>query len=192
MARTSSISKEMLIESLAVVFRKHGYEGASMGELSKETGLQKASLYHRFPGGKEEMANAVLEHVNNIVEENIVIPLDDSTITPTEKTVILIENLEAIYNGGKNSCLYNVLSYPVLEKSPFADTIKKAFDTLSVTISKLLQEYGVNSDSADKKARTILMLLQGSLVLCRGTDSTKPFEDAIQQIKSMIETSKAS
>ncbi|MBN2815343.1 MAG: TetR/AcrR family transcriptional regulator [Campylobacterales bacterium] len=192
MARTSSISKEMLVTSLAVVFRRHGYEGASMAELSKETGLQKASLYHRFPGGKEEMANAVLDYVNNVVEENIVKPLDNPEITPSEKTAILIKNLEIIYNGGNNSCLYNVLSYPVSEKSPFADTIKRAFNTLSTTISKLLQEYGVDVESADAKASTILMLLQGSLVLCRGTDSTKPFEDAIQQIKNMITMVQAS
>jgi len=187
MARTSNVSNETLIDSLAAVFRRHGYEGASMGELAKETGLQKASLYHRFPGGKEEMAKAVLEHVDHIVEKNIVQPLGDPELTPKKKTAILIENIERIYNGGSNSCLYNVLSYPATEKSPFADTIKKSFDILATTISNLLQEYGVRPNDAKRDARTILMLLQGSLVLCRGTGSTQPFKEAMKQIKKMIE-----
>lgn len=187
MARTSSVNKEAIIENLAAVFRRYGYEGASIGELSKETGLQKASLYHYFPGGKEEMANAVLEHVNHIVATHIVQPLNDPARTREEKIAILIENIETLYNGGNNSCLYNVLSYPVAEHSPFASTIKQAFETLTVTISKLLQEHGVAPNEADQKAQTMLMLLQGSLVLSRGTDSTQPFQEAIKQIQNMLQ-----
>ncbi|TGQ06111.1 helix-turn-helix domain-containing protein, partial [Mesorhizobium sp. M00.F.Ca.ET.217.01.1.1] len=40
------------------VFREHGYEGASLALIGAATGLGKGSLYHFFPGGKEEMARA--------------------------------------------------------------------------------------------------------------------------------------
>lgn len=191
MARTTQVSKETLIDSFAAVFRRHGFEGASMSELSKEAGLQKASLYHRFPGGKEEMAMAVLDRVDHIIEENIIIPLHDPDIAPEEKTDIFIRSMEAIYNGGCNSCLFNVLSYPTTDKSPFSDTIKKAFETLGSTLSHLLQEYGAVPQEADKKAQTILMLIQGSLVLSRGIDSTVPFQDAMLLIENIIKETKA-
>lgn len=192
MARTSNVSREDLIDSFAAVFRRHGFEGASMSELSKEAGLQKASLYHRFPGGKEEMAIAVLDRVDQIIEENIVVPLHNPDITPEEKTDIFIESMEAIYNGGCNSCLFNVLSYPTTEESPFFGTIKKAFETLEKTLSHLLQEYGASAEDARKSAQTILMLIQGSLVLSKGMNSTEPFQDALKLIQSMIHSTKVS
>ncbi len=39
------------------------YGGASLAAISQHTGLGKGSLYNFFPGGKEEMAEAVLEQV---------------------------------------------------------------------------------------------------------------------------------
>ncbi|MEP1982729.1 MAG: helix-turn-helix domain-containing protein, partial [Maribacter dokdonensis] len=51
-----------ILTGLTKVFRSRGYEGASLKELSEATGLKKASLYHRFPNGKQEMADAVLQH----------------------------------------------------------------------------------------------------------------------------------
>ena len=50
-----------VLPALTEVFRTHGYEGASLALISRHTGLGKGSLYHFFPGGKEEMAAEVHE-----------------------------------------------------------------------------------------------------------------------------------
>jgi TetR/AcrR family transcriptional regulator, lmrAB and yxaGH operons repressor len=52
------------IPALAEAFREHGFEGASLAHLCEATGLGKGSLYHFFPGGKDEMAAAVLADVD--------------------------------------------------------------------------------------------------------------------------------
>ena len=54
------MSKEEVITKLVPVFRRYGYEGATVSRLSEATGLKKASLYYHFQGGKEQMAEAVL------------------------------------------------------------------------------------------------------------------------------------
>ncbi|MCH8014302.1 MAG: helix-turn-helix transcriptional regulator, partial [Candidatus Dadabacteria bacterium] len=84
MARHKQIDNETLIRKLTQVFRDYGYEGASLTNLSKATGLKKASLYHRFPGGKEEMAIEVLNKAGKWIEENIVSPLN-SNLKPEKK-----------------------------------------------------------------------------------------------------------
>ena len=56
----TKINEDELLDRLTDVFRTYGYEGASLSRISEVTGLQRASLYHRFPGGKEDMAKAVL------------------------------------------------------------------------------------------------------------------------------------
>jgi len=60
------LTTEILV-GLATVFRSRGYEGASLKELAEATGLKKASLYYRFPNGKQEMAEAVLNHIDDWV-----------------------------------------------------------------------------------------------------------------------------
>ena len=53
-----------VIGNLMHVFRTVGYDGASLSELASPTGLKKASLYHRFPNGKKEMAEVVRAFVD--------------------------------------------------------------------------------------------------------------------------------
>ena len=64
-----------ILPKLAEIFRKRGYEGASLSEIGAATGLGKGSLYHFFPGGKPEMAESVLAEVDAWFEGNIFAPL---------------------------------------------------------------------------------------------------------------------
>ena len=53
-------SREEIVLALFDLFRRAGYEGVSIGEISAATGLGRSSLYHYFPGGKADMAAAVI------------------------------------------------------------------------------------------------------------------------------------
>jgi AcrR family transcriptional regulator len=53
-----------VVPLLAEIFRELGFEGATLSRITERTGIGKGSLYHFFPGGKEEMAAAVLAEVD--------------------------------------------------------------------------------------------------------------------------------
>jgi len=60
----AKITDAQLTDALTDVFRTYGYEGATLSRISEATGLQRASLYHRFPGGKEAMARFHSSYAN--------------------------------------------------------------------------------------------------------------------------------
>lgn len=188
MARTAKVSDQELMERLAKVFRNYGYEGASMTVLAKVTGLQKASLYHRFPGGKQEMAQSVLDFADSWIAENIIEPLKskDPKLTPEKKIKHLVRELNNLYAGGNESCLLNMLSHPTIDKGPFAKSIKNGFKTFINTIAGVLEEKGVEKQEAQSRAVNAMTLLHGGLVLSRGIGSTKPFKDALKNIESVL------
>ena len=51
-------SRDRLIRSASSLFRRKGYAAVGVAEILKASGLPKGSLYHHFPGGKEELAEA--------------------------------------------------------------------------------------------------------------------------------------
>src|SRR5262245_61189573 len=69
--RPAKLGEEQILQRLIEVFRARGYEGASYAQLMAATGLVKASLYHRYPGGKEEMVNAILSDVDREFKEYV-------------------------------------------------------------------------------------------------------------------------
>ncbi|HEX4251546.1 MAG TPA: TetR/AcrR family transcriptional regulator, partial [Pseudonocardia sp.] len=77
MPRPQSVQDDELLVRLAEVFRRTGFEGASLGALAEAAQLRRASLYHRFPDGKAQMAEVVLGRVEVLLGE-VLEPMRDT------------------------------------------------------------------------------------------------------------------
>jgi TetR/AcrR family transcriptional regulator, lmrAB and yxaGH operons repressor len=185
MSRPRSIEEDDLLARLARVFSETGYEGASLSLLAEATGLQKASLYHRFPGGKRQMAEEVLAKTDLWAQTHIIAPLAGSG-SPRERLAIVTANLDGFYQGGSRACLLNMLSSPRIEDGPFAPAIRNAFEALIAAFARLAAEAGSGTDLARQRAERAVMLLQGSLVLSRGMGHTAPFRTFLAALPSEL------
>jgi AcrR family transcriptional regulator len=181
MARPQSIEDADLLTRLSCVFRDVGYEGASLALLSKATGLKKASLYHRFPNGKQQMAEEVLESALAWYETNVLAPLRSSA-SPEDRVAAVVQKLDVFYAGGQQACLLNMLASPRAEPGPFSDAIKSAFEALLAAFSAVARDAGCDAKSARLRAERAIMLLHGSLVMSRGLGSSKPFKSFLVRL----------
>lgn len=174
MARPQMIDDQALIERLSHTFRAVGYEGASLARLAQSAGMQKPSLYHRFPRGKQQMAGEVLSAARAWYLEHVFEPLA-GVGTPAERVAAVARALEGFYDGGRQACLLNLMSQPPGEASPFAKPIREMFAALIATFAAVARDAGVPPAEADERAARTVALLHGSLVLARGLNSVSPF-----------------
>ena len=181
MPRPVSIQDEALIERLSHCFRAVGYVGASLAELSEATGLSKPALYHRFPGGKQQMAAEVLTAAGKWYEEHIFAPLWADG-EPAARLSLVARQLDRFYVSGRQACLLNMLSAPRSEDSPFATAIKEMFETLISAFAKFVEECGVPGEEAKSRAERVVAMLHGSLVLSRGLGSSAPFKSFLARL----------
>ena len=98
-----------VLDSLTKLFQEHGYDGASLSRIMEKTGLVKASLYHRFAGGKQEMATAVIKHVSRIFAAQLLAPLTgpgklDERLRKTSACI------SKFYGSGAKACLLDTLT----------------------------------------------------------------------------------
>jgi TetR/AcrR family transcriptional regulator, lmrAB and yxaGH operons repressor len=183
--RPPSIDEEALIEKLSRVFSDVGYEGASLNQLSAATGLQKASLYYRFPRGKRQMAEEVLAAAGAWLASFVLTPLT-SAAAPDARIAEVSRNLDQFYCGGRRACLLNMLSSPRIEDGPFSEQIRSAFGALIGAFDRLIRDAGYPPDAALRRASRTVMLLHGSLVLSRGLGSEAPFKAFLADLPNAI------
>ena len=181
MGRRVSVQEEELMAGLSRVFRDVGYAGASLAALSEATGLKKASLYHRFPEGKEQMAREVLAFAEAWLSKHILTPLRTEG-PPEERIGAMVGKLDEFYSGGKQACLLNMLSSAHIHQGPFTELIKGVFEAWIEALADVLVDAGFDSSTARARSRRAVALLQGSLVLSRGMGSTKPFQDFLASL----------
>jgi TetR/AcrR family transcriptional regulator, lmrAB and yxaGH operons repressor len=183
MARPQTVDDAEVKAKLGCVFRDVGYEGASLAMLAEATGLQKASLYHRFPGGKQQMAEEVLASALGWYEANVLRPLRGDG-SPAERVAAVARHLDSFYTGGHQACLLNMLASPRAELGPFSAAIKGAFEALLSAFAAVARDAGHDAGHAKLRAERAVMLLQGSLVMSRGLGSSKPFKTFLAGLAS--------
>jgi AcrR family transcriptional regulator len=79
-----------LLEHAARIFCEKGYEGASMRDLSRATGMSLAGLYHYF-ASKDELLYLIQKHTFRTIIENLRERLQAAN-DPEERIRIFIEN----------------------------------------------------------------------------------------------------
>ncbi len=182
---TTKVEAKDVIDRLTEVFRAVGYDGATLSKLSEATGLQRASLYHRFPGGKKEMAEAVLSRAGAWFQKNILAPLAGPG-TPKERLQRMIKNLGAFYSRGNSSCLLDTLSVGD-GREIFESHIKESFSGWIEAIARVAAEAtGCSKTTARQRAEDAVMRIQGALVLGRGTGNTKPFQRILRTLPDSL------
>src|SRR5260370_6224314 len=56
MVATRPDTRTRIQEAAAVLFRRHGYSGTGLKRIAAESAAPFGSIYHFFPGGKEQLA----------------------------------------------------------------------------------------------------------------------------------------
>ncbi len=180
--RPPKVEEQALLDGLMSVLRAKGYEGSSLNDLADSSGLQKASLYHRFPGGKKEITLAVLHYVQQWIQKHIYEWLMDHSISPAERLGGVIQSIHSLYQGGEKSCILKALSMDS-SVEVFGEEIKESMQRWIDGFTALGVDCGFTQKIAQEKALQVLIAIQGSLVVSKGLSSTAPFVAAVASIK---------
>ncbi|NKB82075.1 MAG: TetR family transcriptional regulator [Nitrospirales bacterium] len=185
MAR-SLLDRDDVIPQLAEVFREHGFEGTTLTIISKKTGLGKGSLYHFFPGGKEEMAEAVLTHIDQWFQNQIFDPLTNAE-SPIDGLTEMLNNVATYFESGQRVCIVGMFALGET-RDRFRVQIQAFFDDWRNVLVKTLRRAGLSKRCADDLAIEILVAIQGGLVLTRAADNRAVFNRTLVKLNASIKS----
>ena len=170
-----------VIPLIAEVFRDLGYEGASLNRIIERTRLGKSSLYHFFPGGKEEMARAVLADVDAWFEHNVFGPLRDDD---ADRAIdAMWDAVDAYFRSGGRICLVGAFALDET-RDRFAKAISGYFRHWIEALRDALIREGRDAASASSDAEDVVLTIQGALVLARATDDRSVFARTLQRLRA--------
>jgi AcrR family transcriptional regulator len=172
MARTAA-ERQDIIPVLAEIFRIYGYEGASLTRITEGTGLGKGSLYHFFPGGKEEMATAVLAHIDGWFQQHVYAPLRQPA-DPAECVANMFDEVSRYFASGRKVCLVGMFALGN-ERDRFAQAVSAYFRDWAASLASTLQRGDVPPGAAQTLAEQIVGGIQGALVMARALQEPQVF-----------------
>jgi AcrR family transcriptional regulator len=175
--------KQEIVDRLFVTFRDHGYEGASLAAFSRATGLGKSSLYHHFPRGKEQMAEAVLGQGKTFIESAVaeVAWSPEPLKTRIRKIIAAFDKLHA---GGRNYCLLGRLACDGIGPNA-RQTVREIVALWINAIAVLACDSGMSPARARHFAEDWFSRLEGSLILRAANDDSEPFKRTLNSLMEL-------
>lgn len=170
-----------VVSLLTEVFRELGYEGTTLSRIAERTGLGKGSLYHFFPGGKEEMAAAVLAHIDGWFERSLYQPLREDE--PAAAIDTMWRNVDTYFHSGGRVCLVGVFALDGT-RDKFAAAISSYFQRWIASLGSALIRSGMAEDRALEAAEEAVAGIQGGLVLARALDDTAVFTRTLAKLQN--------
>ena len=176
--------RENLIQAALRLFRRQGYAGTGLKEILEHSKAPKGSLYHYFPGGKEELGREALAAGGRAVERTLEGILA-STRTGDEFILRYMHGLAdwLAQSGFRDGC---PIATTVLElapdSTPISEAGKVAIDGWIERISQAYIRDGMQEQVAREKALLTIAVTEGALIVARVQRSTEPIRVAALQL----------
>jgi TetR/AcrR family transcriptional repressor of lmrAB and yxaGH operons len=179
-----TIGDEEFLAAALDLFRTYGFEGVSLKRLADATGLEKASLYYRYPGGKEEIVMAVANDVVAWFQKNVFEPLVAGGST-RKRVAFVIERLREFYAGGAKACITDVLSIPGVSEE-LKTALKGAMQAWINAFTGVAKESGLSPALARARAEEAVVRFEGSLVVARVLGDNSSFERVLKMLPDLL------
>jgi len=153
---------------MAGLLRDQGYTATGRAQLLAESGVSNGSLYHHFPGGMEEVAEAALEASGRVVADALSQALDGALNAGEGVVRFLDIAQEAAIDAQCAGCPVapTALESPII--SPRLRAVAaRCFDQWEALIAARLRADGWPEDSLSSAASAALALIEGALLLAR-------------------------
>ena len=169
-----SNARKKMIESAAVLLAMRGLQGTAFSDVLERSGAPRGSIYHHFPGGKDQLVDAAIE----LAGERALSVLDALKGSPPKAvTQAFIDLWRAVLVRSDLRAGCAVLAVTVGADSPdLLEHAASVFRAWRHRLADLYVEGGMEPTAAEQLATTLVAATEGAVVVSRAERSLQPFE----------------
>jgi AcrR family transcriptional regulator len=169
-----------MIESAAILLATRGLQGTAFSDVLERSGAPRGSVYHHFPGGKDQLVDAAIE----LAGDRALRVLDGvAGAPPREVTQFFLDLWRQVLVLSDLRAGCAVLAVTVATDSP--DLLNHAaaiFRAWRGRLAALYELGGMDATAAARLATTVVAASEGAVVVSRAERSLEPFELVAAQL----------
>jgi AcrR family transcriptional regulator len=168
------------MSTTAELFRRHGYTGTGMKQIVAQANAPFGSLYHFFPGGKEQLGGEVIRTSGEMYRQLIVAIFDDAPDVVAGTRDSFLGAAETLRQTDyADACPIETVALEVASTNePLREATAGVFESWITTGTERFAEAGIPQARARELAIAFICALEGAFVLCRAMRTTEPLEVA--------------
>lgn len=177
-----------MIATASALMQRQGYHGTGLQQIIESSGSPKGSLYHYFPGGKEQLAAEGIARGGRAMSNALKAALDtgDDLADGFERLAqMLAEALEA--SDFHDGC---PIATTTLEVAADLDLVQaaaaEAFQAWHSRIERRLVQEGHTPEEAGAAATLVIAAFEGALIMARALRDVAPLRQAAASLRPLL------
>jgi AcrR family transcriptional regulator len=170
-------TRQRIVETAAAAFMRQGYAGAGLKQITVDSAAPFGSLYHHFPGGKEELAAETLRWSGALYIPRVAEVLIAATGDVADRIEFAFESAARtlVETDYADAC---PIATVALEVASTNDELRKVtdeiFESWIASASFLFTREGIDAERARELAILFVAALEGGFLLSRAAKRTEP------------------
>ena len=183
-------TRNRMIDAALRLLATKGLQGASLADILELAGAPRGSVYHHFPGGKDQLIAEAIERAGGRAL-TLLDGLDGTA--PTEVAALFLESWRELLTRTEFRAGCSVLAVTIAADSPeLLGHAGAVFDQWTRRLAELFRAGGLEPDDAEEAASTLIALSEGAVVMCRASRSLRSLDLAERRFLALLENASTS
>jgi len=187
--RKPAPTRERILLAARALFQRRGYFAVGTAEILAMARAPKGSMYHHFPGGKEEIAVAAVQAASRDILEMLQ-RLEERHSGVADMLRDLGRGMARWLNESKwreGTLLASTATGTIPDLPHLHVAIKEAFVQWRERLTELLIEEGWQRSKARVMAETVIGATEGAMILARIDQNGRVVQKVIENMAQFIE-----
>ncbi len=173
-------TRERIISASAELFSRQGYAGTGVKQIVAAAAAPFGSIYHHFPGGKEQIGAETIRTSGALYGSLIEAIIDPAPDLPSGVGAFFAGAAEHLRESDyADACPIATVALEVASTSePLREATHEVFESWLAALHERLCAAGIGDRAARGVALQILGLLEGAFILARASRSTEALDAA--------------
>src|SRR3954453_9325389 len=182
-------TKTRILDATAALFMRHGYTGTGLKQIVADANAPFGSLYHHFPGGKQELGVAVIHRAGAMYGELVMSVFDAAPDVVT--------GIRDCFSGAgavleatdyADACPIETVALEVASSNePLRLATAEVFESWINAATSRFATAGLGPERARDVAIFTITALEGAFVLARAARSTEALDVAGKNTALVVE-----
>jgi AcrR family transcriptional regulator len=182
-------TRERIVETSAELFRRQGYAATGIKQIVAAAQAPFGSLYHFFPGGKEQLGAEAIRTSGALYELLIPAVFDPAPDIVTATRDFFAGAAEHLVETDyADACPIATVALEVSSSSePMREACAQVFESWITAGAQRFEAAGLTAAKAREVTIGMLAALEGAFVLARALRSTEPLKIAGEQAAQAVD-----
>lgn len=187
-------AKERILDASFELFRRQGLTGTGIKQILERAEAPFGSLYHHFPGGKDELAAATIKRAGEYYAQLVAgLLLAEPDLVSGVRAVFVAAGEDLVATGYADACPVETVALEVASTNePLRLATAEVFDSWLDALAALLAAEGMPTTRARALAHVVISALEGAFVLARATRRTEALDACADAMAQLVESTLAS